>query len=524
VTDAVPSREPVPGSGSVTERVIRIEGLRKAFGGTLSLIDVDLEIAAGEIHALVGQNGAGKSTLIKILSGFHAADDGTAELLGDPLDLHSATGERDPRMRFLHQDLGLIQELSALDNLALRGGYARRLGGLIDWRAQADRAREMLARFDLRLDVNAPLSRATPVQRTVVALAGVLQDWDESGRGLLVLDEPTAVLPPHEVKIFLDIVRSVRDRGVAVLYVSHRLDELQGLADRITVLRGGRRVATQRMSGLDSRRIASLMLGQDVEAEVSPVGAHVEGRPLVLEARALGGRELISADIRLREGEIVGVAGLVGSGRDELPYVLAGLVSRARGEVRIGGGEHPWVAASRVKTDVALVPADRNHEGVIAEYSVTENLTLPVLDRLRRGPFLSRRQEDAEVTGWMTRLDVRASSAAAPIRTLSGGNQQKIVLARCLARRPRVLCLCEPTAGVDIGTRQAIHRIVADQAAAGLTVVVSSSDVSDLYAMCTRVLVLRNGRIVGELSGRRLTEASILHAMEGQERIGGDDE
>jgi ABC-type sugar transport system ATPase subunit len=284
---------------STRESVLTLQALTKTFPGTVALDNVSLEIAPGEVHALVGQNGSGKSTLIKVLAGYHTPDPGLeARLNGEPVDL---TGGQHERLRFVHQDLGLFLELSAVDNLALRGHFLNRRTGLVDWRAQAKLTRELLDRFDLDLDVHRPLGEATPVQRVIVAVAAALADWNE-GHGVLVLDEPTAVLPHHDVEILLELVRSLRKRGTSVLYVSHRLDEVFRIADRVTVLRGGRLVETRDVAGLTTQTLAELMVGADVDAGYRAGLTPDPGAPVILGARGLRGQFLAGVDVELRAG------------------------------------------------------------------------------------------------------------------------------------------------------------------------------------------------------------------------------
>ncbi|MCX5063214.1 MULTISPECIES: sugar ABC transporter ATP-binding protein [unclassified Streptomyces] len=516
-TGSAPVGEPVT---APARPVLGITGLSKRFGGTQALQDVDLEIAPGEIHALIGPNGSGKSTLIKILAGYHQADPGAeARLDGEPFEL----GAEHDRLRFVHQELGLVGELSAMDNLALSRGFARSRFGNIRWGEQERRTVELVHRFGLDIDVRRPLVDATPVQRTVVAIAAALQGWD-GGQGLLVLDEPTAVLPPTEVAKLLDIVREVRRGGASVLYVSHRLDEVFQIADRVTVIRGGGRIATRPVGALTPQTLASLMAGEDTGPAATPrpktaatASFHSE---MALEARELTAGPLRGLDFTLARGELLGIAGLAGSGHDMLPYVVTGAwTGEVHGQLRCPARSDEWTDVSRAaRLGIPLVPADRAGQGVVGEFSVAENLTLPLLSRLRSGRRpLDARQEDALVDGWVERVGIRTAGRDAPITTLSGGNQQKVVMARCLALEPEVLVLCEPTAGVDIATRLQLYDLIKQQAAQGLGVIVSSSDVGDLLALCTRVLVLRDGRVVREIAGDAITEPTLVHAMEGTE-------
>jgi ribose transport system ATP-binding protein len=507
---------PSPGT-SVAEPVLRIHGLSKAFAGTQALSDVSVDIRPGEVHALVGQNGSGKSTLIKTLAGYHAPDAGaTAELAGEPF----ALGHEVPApLRFVHQDLGLVMELNTIENLALRGGFARGRGGRVLWREQERATRRVLARFGVDLDIHRPLAQATPVERTVVAIAAALQGW-HGGQGLLVLDEPTAVLPHDEVERLFAMVREVQRAGTSVLYVSHRLDEIFELADRVTVLRAGRVVTTRTVADVDPRSLASLMVGEDVDPDYrAPVGVRPDAE-VVLEVRDVEGHWLRGVDLEVHRGEILGIAGLAGAGVIELPYVLAGCAKHeTTGRIRMPHRSDEWhEVADAERLGIPLVPADRAREAVIAEFDVAENLSLSILGRLGGRGRLGLREERELVADWTERLGVVTAGPDALISTLSGGNQQKVVVARCLVRDPELLVLCEPTAGVDVGTRIAIYDLIAQLSREGLTVVVSSSDVGDLLAMCTRVAVLRHGRVAAVLGGDGLTQHALVRAIEGEEQ------
>ncbi len=497
-----------------------VERLSKTFPGTRALIDASIEIREGEVHALVGQNGSGKSTLIKTLAGYHAPDPGAvAELAGEPFALGHAVPDG---LRFVHQDLGLVLELNAMDNLALRGDFIRGFGGRVRWAEQAQETYRILERFDVEIDIHSPLAEATPVQRTIVAIAGALQGWHGCG-GVLVLDEPTAVLPHDEAERLLAMVREVQRSGTSVLYVSHRLDEIFEIADRVTVLRAGRVVKTLPVAEVDHRGLAQLMVGAEVDPDYrAPVAARPDS-PVVLELRNVHGRRLHGLDLDVHRGEILGVAGLAGDGVNELPYLIAGHPRHhVTGTIRLPqrSSESTDVADAR-KLGIPLVPADRAHEAIVPDFAVSENMTLSVLDRLGSRGRLDKAAEQKLVERWTERLGVVTASSDALISTLSGGNQQKVVVARCLARDPELLILSEPTAGVDIGTRVAIYELLAGLAREGLTVIVSSSDLGDLLAMCTRVVVLRDGRVGAELGGDGLTEHVLVNAIEGERSADG---
>jgi ribose transport system ATP-binding protein len=497
--------------------ILALRNVSKTFPGTRALKSVDLDIRAGEVHALVGANGSGKSTLIKVLSGYHDVDPGAeAAYDGVPFTLGQTDTDPQHRVRFVHQDLGMVNELNAMDNLAMTAGFERGPGGLIDWARQRQKTNQMLARLGVSLDVRRPLAEASPVERTIVAIARALIGW-ESGRGLLVLDEPTAVLPHTEVERLLDIVREVQRTGASVLYVSHRLDEVFDIADRVTVLRDGHKEGTYSVSSLDQQRLAELMVGAQVDANFRLERPVVAGEDIVLEVRGLSGTFLTDFSCEVRRGEILGIAGLAGSGAEEVPYLVSGsrAPSSPLAEVRIDGG--PWTrlsGARRVK--IPIVPADRACEAVIGPFSVRENLSLKVLDSVTKGSLLTRGRERVLVSDWVRKLQIKVGSSEDPITSLSGGNQQKVIIGRCLAAHPEVLVLAEPTAGVDVGTRQAIYTLIGDLAEQGLAVVVTSTDANDLIALCSRVVVLSHGHQVATLQGRDVTEHNLLTAMEAE--------
>ena len=508
------------GASRAGQVILQVENLSKTFSGTKALSGVDLDIRAGEVHALVGHNGSGKSTLIKCLSGYHTPDAGSEAFLdGHPVPFdelshgkHGHTG----RVSFVHQDLGQVLELSTIDNLALHGGFAHTRLGRVRWKEQARIARDLLAPFSLDFDVTEPLAKASPVERTIVAIAAALQGWD-SGGGVLVLDEPTAVLPPGEVERLFGIVRDLRASGAGILYVSHRLDEIVGLCDRVTVLREGEKVATRPVEGMSKGELIHMMLGVEMEPDYrAPIPEEVSS-DVLLDVKGLSGTYLRGATFTLHKGEVLGIAGLPDSGRDELPRLLTDRSRQATGgSVRFRSGS--WTDISDWTADgVALLPPDRGREGVVSAMSVKENLSLSVLDTFGSPVKLDAKGEKRFAHAWVDKLDVVAGGVESLIQTLSGGNQQKVLFGRTLAREPKVIVLCEPTAGVDIGARHAIFELVAEQVRQGLSVLVASSDVGDLLALCSRVIVLHDGVVGREMQGHGLTEHQLVSAMEGLE-------
>ena len=494
-----------------TPPVLEVEHLSKTFPGQRALDDVSLRVEAGEIHGLVGQNGAGKSTLIKVLAGFHEPDAGaTFRLDGEDYvpGEHAGGGAR---IGFVHQDLALVPTLSAAENIALTRGFQTDRTGGIRWRREADRAHELVASFGVELDVTIPVARLSPVQRAVVAMARAAQGALGT-TGLLVLDEPTAALPAPEVDRLLGAIRRFSGDGGGVLYVSHRLDELFVVADRVTILRNGRRVATERMPDLDQRAIVAHMLGQEVAALDAPAGDLGAGTPR-LRVTGLTGVRVRDLSFSVAAGEVVGVAGIVGSGREELAALLAGASAPAAGTVELDGEPlAPGSPRAALDRGLSFVPADRARDGLVLSHSVRENMLLP---RLREfsGPWGVRRTaQRREASAWIQRLGIEPPDPDRSVSLLSGGNQQKVVFARALGLDPRVLVLDEPGQGVDVGARARILELIAAAARDGVAVIFATSEIEDLPAVCHRVLVLRAGEIVRELRGGDISQHTVLAA------------
>ena len=522
---------PVPDGGTP---LVRIENLSKTFPGQRALDQVDLEIRVGEVHALLGQNGSGKSTLIKLLTGFHTPDEGVRVSVDGQEGAFTRTGPAPLdgevlNVRAVHQHLGLVPQLSVVDNVALVTGYVRGRGGRIDWPAQERLTRDLLARVGLEgLDVHAGVDVISPLERTQVAIARALHGWGEGTHGLLILDEPTAALPAEQAEDLFTLVRRLRDAGVAVVYVSHRLDDLVSIADHVTVLRDGRSVATTSMQGLTHDDLVGLMLGKEAAAKAhAVVRAHAledAGPPAPFDGEAgrslkvsgLVGAELRGLDFTVAPGEVVGVTGIVGAGQDELPYLLVGARKATAGSVEIDGTTYevarldPRRAAA---LGVALVPADRANEAVLPQTDITDNITLPRLRLFSRGGWLRRSAEREESVRWIERLFIQPQNPAKLVTELSGGNAQKVVLARWLGVARNALLLAEPTAGVDIGAKSLIYTHLRAAAAEGLPIVVCSTDAMDLEQLCTRVLVLADGRLKAELTGADINEDTINHAV-----------
>lgn len=482
-----------------TEIALAARGVCKSFGGTRALSDVDLELRRGEVHALVGGNGSGKSTLIKVLAGVHTADAGELQLGdGSPTDLsgHTPEGAAAAGLRFVHQDLGIFETLDVAENLAIGHGYERGLGGRIAWRRNAAEAAAVLSRFGVDVDPAAPAASLSVAQRAMVVIARALRDTGDDA--VLVLDEPTAALPPHEVEILSDAIRRLAGSGCAILLVTHRLEEVTLLADRVTAIRDGVVVGNLDASELTESALVNLIVGREMAAVGAPPAADPDAE-VALEVRGLEAGPLRGVDLAVHRGEVVGIAGLLGSGRSELLHACYGSLPLTAGSVHVAGRRVERPRPSRMRDlGMTLVPEDRQAAAVFPSRDVRENMTDGRLRPYFRRLLMRDGRLRADVRADAVRFKVKAPSDSAGIDTLSGGNQQKVVLARCLREEPGVLLLDEPTQGIDVGAREEIFELISAAARSGCAVVVVSSEFEELVRLSHRVLVLSGGRIVQE--------------------------
>ena len=487
--------------------LLSIRQMSKTFPGTKALDRVDFDLRRGEVHALVGPNGSGKSSLIKILAGYHRPDSGTViELDGEESHIPNTAASRAAGLRFVHQDLGLVHDLSTVENLALGRGFQTGFGGRIRWGVERRDANQRIQALGYRFDVSRPVGELRAAERTGIAIARALHDWEEAR--VLIVDEPTAALPRDEVKFLFDAIDRVRGAGLGVIYVSHRLDEIFKIADRVSVLREGRRIGTYATADIDQDRLVSLMIGEE-QMRPPHLRDYAGDHDALLETHSLCGIVVDSVNLVARRGEVVGIAGLTGSGREEILSLIFGVASR-HGDVLVEGRHVPTSTHGAMGAGIALVPADRHREGAITTLTVLENCTLTDLRRhSRRGGAIRRSAERREVAGWIRELDIRPPRADFVFDTLSGGNQQKVVLAKWLRRKPRVFLLDEPTQGVDVGAKATINALAREIASSGCAVVIASPDDAELCDTCDHVLVMRDGRIVADVKGDRLTPEEI---------------
>ena len=501
--------------------LLAARGLTKAFPGTVALDRVDLDVSAGEVHALLGENGSGKSTLIKVLSGYHVPDAGSVEIDGQPLEFGSSVSSYDLGCRFIHQDLALVETMTVRDNLMLGAGFPSRLATVRD-RAAEREARQMLARAGVAVNPKQFVSALSPAQRTGVAVARALRGDVSVETKVLVMDEPTATLPEAEVTHLLEIIRAVARGGVGVLYVTHRLDEVGRVADNLTVLRDGVKVADAAARGMAREDLVRLLVGSDFEEPPRATGPLIPSSEPLLSVDGLTSESLDRVSLEARPGEVVGIAGITGSGREALLGTIFGALPRFDGRVTVSGREvHRDGAWAAVSAGIGYLPADRKSNGGVMNLPVRENLTLARLRPLWKAPFLRRTREDAECRRWFEQLSIRPKDRFnETLERFSGGNQQKVLLAKWLRLEPRVLLLDEPTQGVDVASKAEIHRQLTATAHQGAAVLIASSDVDELAAVCTRVVVLHEGHPTAELQGDRVRVDLISREAHGSEPTG----
>jgi ribose transport system ATP-binding protein len=497
-----PPVAPTAAAQAVTPAALVLEGVSKFFQGQRALDDLSLELEPGQVHALLGQNGSGKSTLIKILAGYHQPEPGARAVLhGRPFQLGSSDAAAEAGLRFIHQDLGLIGELDVAENLALGQPYESRWW--LSERRERAAATRLLHEYGLDLSPSQSVRTLSAAQQTMVAIVRAL--CGELGdRALLVLDEPTAALPAEDVAHLFSLLATLRSRGATVLYVTHRLNEVFQIGDRVTVLRDGKRVTTRPVRGLTYDELAELIVG-------GPLGELYPELPtpradVALRADDLRSEEVRGVSLALHSGEIVGLTGLVGSGHERVLHLLFGAEGAQGGEIRVDGIPLAKVSPlSAIRAGMAFAPADRKKLSAIVAWTVRENITLPRLRARRLTHWMSARKERRDAAEWIARLHVTPSDPERAFSSLSGGNQQRAVLARWLRCGARIFLLEEPTNGVDMGAKAAIYRQLAEVASNGAAILMTSSDAEELCLVCDRVLIMRDGQVATILEGPAMT-------------------
>jgi len=502
--------------------MLKIQSVSKRFPGVRALHDVSFEVAHGEVHALIGENGAGKSTLMKLLSGVYTDYEGELLLDGESLSLGGPRDAQRHGIAIIHQELNLIPELTVAENIFL-GREPRTAAGLLDVTRMEQESRTLLDRLNLAISPDRPIKWLRVGEQQLVEVAKALS----LDARLLILDEPTSALSQAEIDRLFAVIAALKEHGVTMIYISHKFDEIFRIADRVTVLRDGEYIGTLATTEADQPGLIRMMVGRSLSdlfpKEVATIGdeaLRVEDLHLLPDGRS-GGRTLSDVSFTLRRGEIIGIAGLMGAGRTELLETLFGVYPerRVRGRIEIAG-QMRRIASPRdaIRAGLAFVTEDRKTQSLILKLSVAHNLTLAALNRFLRLNVVRQREENAAVERSIDQLRIKTPSSSIDVDKLSGGNQQKVALAKCLLTRPRVLLLDEPTRGIDIGAKAEIYGLISRLAQDGAAIVIASSELLELLAMCDRILVLCEGRLTAELTRAEATQERIMEAATARRR------
>ena len=495
-------------SGSIACRLV---GVGKRFGGVWACRDVDLDVRAGEVHAVIGENGAGKSTLMKMLHGIHLPDKGHVEVAGRQVALTSPRAAEAAGIAMVPQELDLFPDLTVVENLFVGRARPRTRFGTFDWASMRRQAAEAFERLNADLDIDASVGTLSGASAQMVEIARALMH----DARIVILDEPTAALTEREAERLFGILAELTRRGVAILYISHRLDEIFEVADRVTVMRDGERIHTGPTDELDMSRLIQMMVGRPLN-KLFHRTRHAAGETL-LELRGLGRSGTFrNIGFTLRRGEILGMSGLIGAGRSEVAQAIFGIAPATEGEILIAGRPVSIRSSSAaIGHGIIYVPEERRSQGLILDYGIDWNMAFSSLDRISRFGFVSRRREREIAERFRGLFAIRSAGLSAPVVSLSGGNQQKVLLAKALAVEPDIILLDEPTRGVDVGAKAEIYRIVDDLAAAGKAVLMVSSEMNELLSMADRILVMHQGRLTGSFQGPDFQVAAIGAAAAG---------
>ncbi len=504
-----PSAQGTAAVGEATP-VFRLRNATKRFGGVTAVEEVTFDLRSGEVHALMGENGAGKSTLMKIVHGLYPPDEGALEVDGEVVEFSTPRDAEAAGIAMIPQELDLFPELTIAENLFVGRHRPRTRWGTLDQNAMRAEARQRLRSLGVELDVTASVKRLSAANQQIVAIARALVGEAKA----VVMDEPTASLTEREVQQLFKIISELTSSGVGVVYISHRMDEIFRISDRVTVLRDGHHISTAPASELDAEELVRLMVGRPLNELFTRTPHDLE--EIALEVRGLSrSGEFEDVDFVLRRGEILGLAGLVGAGRSELAQTIFGVRVPEAGEIRIDGEEvtikSPHAAMER---GIFYVPEERRSQGLILPFSIKNNITLSILDRISRFGFVPR-SERQTADRFAEGLSIRGGSITDPVSRLSGGNQQKVVLAKSLAREPSILLLDEPTRGVDVGAKSEIYRLIDDLAKEGKAILLISSELEEVLSMSDRILVMREGSLTGEFKREEATQENVMTAATG---------
>ena len=498
----------------MSDPLLVMRGIDKHFGGVAALTGASLEVRPAEVRALIGQNGAGKSTMIKILTGYHARDRGEIHFDGRPFHATSPQDAQRQGISTIYQEINLVPYRTVTENICL--GRERRRFGLLDWPAMNREARELLARFKIDLDVRRALGSYSTAIQQMVAIARAVSFKAR----LVIMDEPTSSLDESECAVLFDVIRRLKADGVAVIFVSHRLDELYAVCDAVTIMRDGRTVADAPMRELGKLELVAAMLGRDPgtlssQGTTAFAARHGQVGDTLLDVEGLEvGRRVRDARLQVRKGEIVALAGLLGAGRSETARAVFGAEPADGGSIRFKGHEGPYPEPqAAIAAGMGFCAEDRKIDGIVPAMSVRENLTLALMPQLARAGIVDERRQREVVARFIDRLKIKCAGPEQPIRELSGGNQQKVLLARWLCMKIELLLLDEPTRGIDVGAKAEIQALIRELADGGVGVLMISSELEEVVEGADRVFVLREGRTVAELPGADLSEGAVMTAM-----------
>ncbi len=512
MTQQTQDRPVAAGTGS---EILGVTGVDKTFPGVHALQDVDFSLRSGEVHALIGENGAGKSTLIKVMTGVYQPDRGTIRLAGQPSVFRTPLEAQEHGVSTIYQEVNLVPLMSIARNLFLNREPRR--FGLIDTARMKREATRILAGYGVHTDVSRPLRTLGLGAQQMVAIARAVQ----IDARVVIMDEPTSSLEHREVQTLFGVIARLKQAGIGIVYVSHRLDELYAVCDRVTVMRDGRVVHVDDMANVDQLRLISLMLGRDAN-EVRHSGSTAfdrsrvaTGEPVLRAEHLTARHELDDVSLSIRPGEIVGLGGLLGAGRTETARALAGALPLDSGTVAVGGRTLRHSTAAAIRSGVVMLPEDRKADGILPGLSVRDNIVIAALSRVSHGGLMSATKQDEIVDYYMKRLQIKASGRDQKVGELSGGNQQKVMLARWLCLNPKVLLLDEPTRGIDVGAKAEVQSLVDELAADGMAVLLISSEIDELLEGSVRVVVLRDGRVVGNLTGDQVTQQALVQMLAG---------
>ena len=489
--------------------VLEMRSAKKAFGGVQALNGADLVLYPGEIHALLGENGAGKSTLLKALAGVHKLDSGTVTLNGKNFEQGSTRSSREQGIAVIYQEPSLFPDLTLAENVFV--GRQLQKGKTVDWAAMAKESKKLFEQLGVKLDPNIRARGLSIADQQIVEIAKALS----TQANVIVMDEPTAALSSKEVDRLFKVARNLEAQGCAVVFVSHRLDEVFALCSRITVMRDGATVGTDLAKNLNESKVIKLMVGREISELFPKLDAKIGDVVLKVEHLGLEG-QFADINFEVRAGEIVGLAGLVGAGRSEVVRAIFGIDKYDTGSVTLNGNKlKPGNPAAHMEAGMALVPEDRRQQGLFMSTSIDKNSAVTMLKRLSRFFIIRSKSETKLATAWGKTLQLKYATGKDPVDRLSGGNQQKVVLAKWLATEPKLLIVDEPTRGIDVGTKSEVHRLLSQKAQDGMAIIMVSSELPEVMGMADRILVMREGRMVGEFSRKAATAEKIIAVATG---------